>query len=281
MISLTKDKRMLGYESLSSYANISHFVTTRHGGCSEGTYASFNCAPYSGDDAEKVRQNQMILVEELWQKPGKLWQKPKELVIPFQTHETKCLLIDDVYVSASSHQRQELLHGVDALITREPGYCLCISTADCVPVLVYDKKQGAIAAIHAGWRGTVASIVRDVLLRMKEEFGTSGEDVIACIGPSISFASFEVGEEVYEAFQKNGFDMPRISMRKEETGKYHIDLWEANRMQLLAFGVPTEQVELAQICTYIHHEEFFSARRLGIKSGRILSGIMLHERTQL
>ena len=157
-----------------------------------------------------------------------------------------------------------MLHGVDALITRELGYCLCISTADCVPVLIYDKKHSAIAAIHAGWRGTVAYIVRDTLLRMEKEFGTSGEDVIACIGPSISLASFEVGEEVYEAFQKNGFDMPRISIRKEETGKHHIDLWEANRMQILAFGVPSGQVELARICTYIHHDEFFSARRLAL-----------------
>lgn len=144
-------------------------------------------------------------------------------------------------------------------------------------MLIYDKKHSAIAAIHAGWRGTVAYIVRDTLLRMEKEFGTSGEDVIACIGPSISLASFEVGEEVYEAFQKNGFDMPRISIRKEETGKHHIDLWEANRMQILAFGVPSGQVELARICTYIHHDEFFSARRLGIKSGRILSGIMIHK----
>ena len=185
---------MLGYESLSSYSNISHFVTTRQGGCSEGNYASFNCTPYSGDEAEKVRRNQTLLMEGMS-------QTPEELVIPVQTHEANCLLIGDAYLSASSQQRQEMLHGVDALITRELGYCLCISTADCVPVLIYDKKHSAIAAIHAGWRGTVAYIVRDTLLRMEKEFGTSGEDVIACIGPSISLASFEVGEEVYEAFQ--------------------------------------------------------------------------------
>ena len=161
---------MLGYESLSSYSNISHFVTTRQGGCSEGNYASFNCTPYSGDEAEKVRRNQTLLMEGMS-------QTPEELVIPVQTHETNCLLIGDAYLSASSQQRQEMLHGVDALITREPGYCLCISTADCVPVLIYDKKHSAIAAIHAGWRGTVAYIVRDTLLRMEKEFGTSGEDV--------------------------------------------------------------------------------------------------------
>ena len=209
---------MLGYESLSSYSNISHFVTARQGGCSEGAYASFNCTPYSGDEAEKVRRNQSLLMEGMS-------QMPRELVIPLQTHDTNCLLIGDVYLSASPRQKQDMLCGVDALITREPGYCLCISTADCVPVLVYDTKHCAVAAIHAGWRGTVAYIVRDTLLRMEKEFGTSGEDVVACIGPSISLTSFEVGE----------------------------------------------------ICTYIHHDDFFSARRLGIKSGRILSGIMIHE----
>ena len=186
---------MLGYESLSSYSNISHFVTTRQGGCSEGNYASFNCTPYSGDEAEKVRRNQTLLMEGMS-------QTPEELVIPVQTHETNCLLIGDAYLSASSQQRQEMLHGVDALITREPGYCLCISTADCVPVLMYDKKHSAIAAIHAGWRGTVAYIVRDTLLRMEKEFGTSGEDVVACIGPSISLASFEVGRKCMKHFRR-------------------------------------------------------------------------------
>ena len=203
-------------------------------------------------------------------------QIPEELVIPVQTHETNYLLIGDAYLSASSQQRQEMLHGVDALITREPGYCLCISTADCVPVLVYDKKHGAIAAIHAGWRGTVAYIVRDTLLRMEKEFGTSGEDVVACIGPSISLASFEVGEEVYEAFQKNGFDMPRISIRKEETGKHHIDLWKRTECKSLLVCRPDRWSLPGYVRIFIT-TSFFSARRLGIKSGRILSGIMIHK----
>lgn len=261
---------MLGYESLSLYSNISHFVTSRHGGYGEGAYASFNCTPYSGDSAENVRRNQQLLIESM--SPG----KPLELVIPWQTHHTRCLLVGDSYLSASLRERENMLQGVDALITRQPGYCLCISTADCVPVLVYDRKQGAVAAIHAGWRGTVNYIVRDTLARMQQEFGTQGRDVIACIGPSISLDSFEVGEEVYEAFRNNGFDMSRISIRKEKTGKHHIDLWEANRLQLLSWGVPPAQIELAGICTYIRHEDFFSARRLGIKSGRILSGIMIN-----
>ena len=247
---LTSDNKMLGYELMKAYPNISCFSTTRHGGCSKGNYASFNCNGYCGDEAEDVNRNRELLRSLL---PG----ESVELVIPHQTHSDHVKVVDTIQVNTE-------LEGVDALVTDIPGYCLCVSTADCVPVLLYDTRKKVVAAIHAGWRGTVAYIVRDTLLRMEKEFGTSGEDVIACIGPSISLASFEVGEEVYEAFQKNGFDMPRISIRKEETGKHHIDLWEANRMQILAFGVPSGQVELARICTYIHHDEFFSARRLGI-----------------
>ena len=173
--------------------------------------------------------------------------------------------------------RQLLLRGMDALITNVPGYCVCVTTADCVPVLLYDKKQHVVAAVHAGWKGTVKHIVSHVMDNMTQKFGTQGEDVIACIGPSISLESFEVGDEVYDAFEESGFDMSLISMKKKETGKYHIDLWEANRIELLNRRVPAEQIEVAGICTYIHHDEFFSARRLGIDSGRTLSGIMIRK----
>mgnify|MGYP000790369937 CR=1 FL=1 len=132
-----------------------------------------------------------------------------------------------------------------------------------------------VAAAHAGWRGTVNYIAGHTLDRMRALYGTDGKDVIACIGPGISLPSFEVGEEVYEAFRTNGFAMDYISEWKPETHKHHIDLWAANRMQLLDFGVPGEQIETSGICTYMRHDEFFSARRLGIKSGRILSGIMI------
>lgn len=270
MISLTEDRKMLGYGLLHSYSNISHFVTTRHGGCSRGAYASFNCSPYSGDEADKAQANRETLCRALD-------LSLRQLVIPYQTHGTKVLAVNDEFAGASIERQQEMLYGVDALITRQPGYCLCISTADCVPVLLYDRKHEVIAAIHAGWRGTVAFIVGHVLEEMRAAFGTEGPDVTACIGPSISVESFEVGEEVYEAFRLNGFDMARVSLWKKETGKHHIDLWEANRLQLLDFGVSDSQIEVAGICTYTHHNDFFSARRLGIASGRILSGILLKE----
>jgi len=114
--------------------------------------------------------------------------------------------------------------------------------------------------------------VEKTLEVMKSQYGTDGKDVIACIGPSISLESFEVGDEVYSAFAEAGFDMFRIARRYE---KWHLDLWEANRLQLLTHGVLPENIEVVGICTYQQHKDFFSARRLGIKSGRILSGIQI------
>ena len=274
MISLTEDNRMLGYEALHLYSDIFHFVTTRHGGVGGGTYASFNCSHYCGDEPGNVRENRARLL-------GGFPQPPIELIVPVQTHGVEILHIEDSFHTLPAARKEELLHGIDAVMTSAPGYCICVSTADCVPVLLYDLKHRAIAAVHAGWRGTVAYILHRTLQRMNRCFGTEGGDVVACIGPSISRESFEVGEEVYEAFQQHDFDMSRISVWNERTRKHHIDLWEANRIQLLDFGVPDSRIELSGICTYTHCDEFFSARRLGIRSGRILAGIMLASALEL
>ena len=255
---LTSHKQMLEYGILKPYSNIFGFSTTRHGGCGEGAYATFNCTHYCGDNLEHVRAN----LENL---STLLPERPRVFVIPRQTHTTNVRVVTDI-------PTLEELQEVDAVVTDLKGYCLCVSTADCVPVLLYDKERKVIAAVHAGWRGTVGRIVEKTIEMMKSHYGTEGEDVIACIGPSISLESFEVGDEVYAAFEEAGFDMSRIA---KKYAKWHLDLWEANRLQLLAHGVLPEHIEVAGICTYQHHEDFFSARRLGIKSGRILSGIML------
>lgn len=260
MKGLTSDKRMLEYGQMKSYSNISCFSTTRYGGCSEGNYASFNCTHYCGDNPEHVFANKKTLC-------SLLPQCLVKLVVPCQTHSTNVKVI-------ASPSDVEALENVDALVTSMPGYCLCVSTADCIPVLLYDKEKQVVAAIHAGWRGTVERIVGKTLQTMRKTYGTDGNDIIACIGPGISLDAFEVGDEVYRAFEEAGFEMSRIS-RKED--KWHIDLWEANRLQLLEEGVFEGNIEVAGICTYQSVEHFFSARRLGIRSGRILSGIMLHK----
>ena len=255
---LTSHKQMLEYGILKPYSNIFGFSTTRHGGCGEGAYATFNCTHYCGDSPEHVKTNLESLA-------ALLPVRPRVIVVPRQTHTTNVRVITDVPTS-------EELQDVDAVVTHLKDFCLCVSTADCVPVLLYDKEKQVIAAIHAGWRGTVGHIVEKTIEVMRAQYGTEGKDLVACIGPSISLESFEVGDEVYAAFEEAGFDMARIARRYK---KWHLDLWEANRVQLLANGVLPEHIEVAGICTFQCYEDFFSARRLGIKSGRILSGIML------
>lgn len=266
----TSADRMLEYGLMKAYSNISCFSTTRYGGCSQGNYASFNCNEYCGDVPAHVEANRRSLQRAL--------AVPSEaLVIPHQVHGVQVGVVDEAYSRKGPEEQKACLEGIDALVTDLPRYCLCVSTADCVPVLLYDARRQVVAAIHAGWRGTVARIVAHTLAVMNERYGSEGEDIHAVIGPSISQEAFEVGEEVYEAFSNAGFDMKRIARRMD---KWHLDLWEANRMQLLAGGVKPEHVELSGICTYARNETFFSARRQGIQSGRILSGIMIHENTK-
>lgn len=243
---------------------IKAFSTERAGGYSNGAYASFNCNPYCGDDIESVEQNIQLLCSDVDIPSHRLF-------LPEQVHGTDIFVVDEQFLSTSVSKQKELLHGIDALITTLPNCCIAVSTADCVPILLYDKRTSALAAIHAGWRGTLSGIVVKVLQKMKSDYSTQAKDVMACIGPSISLDAFEVGDEVYDSFYNSGFPMDRIACRKK---KWHIDLWEANRWLLLECGLHDSSIEVSGICTYKDYERFFSARRLGIHSGRIVSGIM-------
>lgn len=247
---------------------VTAFSTTRHGGWGSGAYGTFNCTPYTGDESSVVQANQELLCK-------LVGVTAERLIIPYQTHSCNVMNFDESFMQLSGDARQAMLQEKDAVITNIPNVCLCVSTADCVPVLLYDSVREVVAAVHAGWRGTVGKIVAHTLQVMREHYGTQAKDVHAIIGPCISLKAFEVGIEVYEAFEQAGFDMSQIAHWHPEKEKYHIDLPAANRLQLLAEGVPEEQIHDSAICTYTQHEDFFSARRLGIRSGRILNGIVM------
>lgn len=254
-----------------SDTSVTAFSTTRHGGHGSGAYGTFNCTPYTDDAPEVVRANQEQLCKEL--------DIPTErLIIPYQTHSCNILAIDEDFMQMTGEERHAILQEKDAVMTDLRGLCLCVSTADCIPLLLYDPLHHAIAAVHAGWRGTVSRIAAHTLQAMQTTYGTRSTDVQAVIGPGISLNAFEVGIEVYRAFEEAGFDMGRIARWHEEKGKYHLDLPMANRLQLQEMGVPEGQIHDSRICTYTRHRDFFSARRLGIKSGRILNGIMIKQR---
>ncbi|MBR3897051.1 MAG: peptidoglycan editing factor PgeF [Bacteroidaceae bacterium] len=254
----------MSYLSYPFPEGITAFSTCRDGGVGEGAYTSFNCTHYCGDNPIHVATNRQRLCAD--------WSIPfNRLIIPRQVHGTDVAVIDEAFLALPSTEQEQQLDGVDALISPLSEVCLAISTADCIPILLYDTRARIVAAIHAGWRGTVARIVSLTLSRMRELYGTRGVDVRAVIGPGISMDAFEVGDEVYDAFRQADFPMEHIARRY---AKWHIDLWEANRLQLLDEGLLPESIEVANICTFQHVDRFFSARRLGILSGRILTAIM-------
>lgn len=195
------------------------------------------------------------------------------LMIPRQTHSVNVAWVDG----------PGEVPDTDAVITRQRGLCVAVKTADCIPVLLYDEAQQLVAAVHAGWRGTVGRIVE----RTIREMGSRGEDIHAVIGPGISLDAFEVGDEVYEAFSREGFPMERIARRYPigsnsslcaqpsaiNAQKWHIDLWEANRWLLELQGVTN--IQTAGICTFKHCHEYYSARRETINTGRNINGIIL------
>lgn len=259
---------MLQFSGLSRECNISHFITTRHGGVSKGDYATLNPGEYSGDDSASIRMNRKILSDVIG-------ISSERIFAPYQIHEAEIGCIDTGFLSLPASLQQQEMYGKDALVTDVPEVCVAVSTADCVPVLVYSPDKQVVAAIHAGWRGTVKRIVRKSVQVMIDKYQCDPSCMLAGIGPSISQDAFEVGDEVVEAFKAADFDLSQIVIRHPSTGKAHVDLWEANRWQLLSSGLPDNQIEIAGICTYTHFDQFFSARRLGIKSGRIMSGIFV------
>ncbi|MDO4994782.1 MAG: peptidoglycan editing factor PgeF [Bacteroidales bacterium] len=193
------------------------------------------------------------------------------IVIPHQVHDTRCLLIDEIFFQRSDEQRTACLEGIDAVISNLTDVLLCISTADCIPIIIYDSRHHAAAVIHAGWKGTVGRIVQTTFTQMQNAFGTQGEDCRSVIGPGISLESFEVGDEVYDLFSNAGFDMESITHRFD---KWHIDLPLCNRQQLLCCDIPQMNIYVSDVCTF-RDTHYFSARREGMQTGRNMTCIKL------
>jgi len=265
MISVTiKGLSLLQFDNLNRFPEILHFSTTRSGGSSEANYSSLNLGLNSGDSPDQVISNRETLCRALE-------IDSEKFIFPKQTHTANVKVITEIFLLAGLPERKHYLLDTDAVITALPGICIAVKTADCVPVLLYDPERKVIAAIHAGWRGTAQNIINKTIQKMAEEFGSNPADLIAGIGPSISPEVYEVGEDVYSRFDP-AFCRETDPVIKE---KKLLNLWEANRQQLLRAGVPSGQIELARICTLSDQERFFSARRDGAKTGRMGTGIML------
>lgn len=189
-------------------------------------------------------------------------------------------------LTASAHMRQ--VHGTsvipapsraeppeaDGLMTAATGLGLVVHSADCVPLLFWAARAGAIAAVHAGWRGTLARIAAEAVSELEEAFDVEPEEIHVALGPAIRSCCFEVGDEVVEAFARSGRDMERIAS-PGPNGRKHLDLIEDNKIQLSRAGVEEQRIYDSGRCTSCENERFYSFRREGQGVGRVISMVGL------
>lgn len=199
--------------------------------------------------------------------------------LPYPVLQPKQIHSDKIYVV--KRLTQETPIGYDALVTALPNFAIGVRTADCIPVLLYDCRNRVIAAVHCGWRGTVLKLSEKVIRLMMLEYGSHPECIKAVIGPGIGPDSFQVKEDVVSAFDNAGFSMDEILINKGTLlmPDYFIDLWKANSLILEKIGIISSNIFTAGICSFINHDEFYSARYLtNNKCPRTISSIMLIKR---
>jgi YfiH family protein len=237
-------------EALCAFPGLVHAVTTRHGGVSPAPFDSLNLSAHAGDSPENVQENLARLHSALGLEHG-------------ATVDASQAQADRV-ARITTNERGTRIQMVDGLITNVQGIPLMLRFADCVPILFYDPTHRAIGIAHAGWRGTVAKVVTNTVNAMREAFDTVPADLIACVGPAIGPCCYEIGNDVLERVNTAFPESSDLLLHRN--GTIHLNLWEANALQLRALGV--EQIDIAGVCTSDHTTDFYSWRREKAHTGR-------------
>jgi YfiH family protein len=193
----------------------------------------------------------------------------EQLAVPRQVHGSAVLVLDPARRELWKRELEDV--PADALIGDDPSVACAVRTADCVPVLLADRKRGRVAAIHAGWRGVAQHVIGSTVRRLGE-LGTRAEDLLAAIGPHISCAAFEVGPEV--AAELAQASSAAGAVQQEPGQKPHVSLAAIVRAQLRDLGIAADAIDELGGCTYLDAARFFSYRRDGARSGRMLSAIV-------
>jgi YfiH family protein len=268
-----------------------HGFSTRRGGvsrtyCAEGEPGELNLGFTPDDERAHVLENRELLAEAV------TGDRKTPIATLRQIH-SNVLVIGG---PAAGLVPGQSLGKADGLMTSEPGILLAVQTADCIPVLVADRRRRAVAAFHAGWRGTVKRIVENGIGRMRMEFGSRPEDLVAAIGPGNLVCCYQVGEDVLSEFESQfsyGSELflevydndpvktkyPLLFMTRCAPGhpsigpSLHVDLVEANRRQLLSAGLKARAIQVVGACTHCHQELFFSHRGSRGRCGRMMSAI--------
>ncbi len=233
------------------YRELIALQSTRNGGGSAGAFSSLNLGRNTGDRKERVEENFQRLCSDIGINPGRL-------VTSRQVHGTEILFAEE----AGNYD------GYDALITDRQNLFLCIFTADCYPVLIYDPRHQTSGAVHAGWKGSAGAIVMKTIEAMRVRFNSLPEECLAWIGTGISPEAYEVGRAVALEFPAGSCQ--RCPDRNNEE-KYLLDLALVNYRQLLAAGVQPANIERSHFCSLRDSNLFFSYRRDRGETGRMVS----------
>ncbi|QIP12571.1 peptidoglycan editing factor PgeF [Spirosoma aureum] len=239
----------------SDFNQLTAAESTRHGGVSPAPFSSLNLGINTSDEPGNVTENRRRFFRALG-----LEESESHFASSHQVHGTAIM-----YATKGGR-----FDGYDALITDIPDLFVGVTVADCVPILIYDKVNQAVAAIHAGWRGTAGEIVTKTLAAMQQQFGTAADQCYAYIGTCIDENSFEVGPEVAEQFA------PAYKQKDSGTLKDCIDLKAANRQQLVDFGIPLAQIGVSPFSTVLNNDDYFSYRAEQGQTGRMLAVIGIH-----
>ncbi|HEX2657927.1 MAG TPA: peptidoglycan editing factor PgeF [Polyangia bacterium] len=237
-----------------------HGFTTRRGGVSRPPYDSFNLGGKWGDDAALVAENRRRF---------RAAAGDRDVHFATQVHGHAV-----ARVSASDPVERTGALRADAVATAVPGTAVGVYVADCVPILLADTRTGACAAVHAGWRGTVAGVLAEAIRHLTVELGARPADLRVAIGPSIGPCCFEVGPEVVDAVEA-AFPAARAADAiLTHKPKAHVDLWTLNRLTARELGVAADAIDVAGLCTACDRERFFSYRRDHGQTGQLAAFIV-------
>ena len=249
-------------KKLSKFSNITHGFFNKNGGVSKGIYKSLNCGFSSNDKKDDIKKNLQIIKR-------KICKKSKNIFLVKQIHGDKLLFLDQ-----NSRIKNRSINA-DAIITEKKKFPIAILTADCVPILIFDKKRKMIAAIHAGWRGAYKGIIQKVIKFMFKK-GCKKQDMTVAIGPSISRENYEVGKKFKDKFIKK--NKKNIAFFKINKNRIYFDLPNYVKKQVKLNKI--KNIDLLNIDTFKEKNNFFSARRsLNLKHtdyGRNISIIVIN-----
>jgi YfiH family protein len=231
---------------------ITHAIFTRHGGVSRSPWRSLNVGGTVGDEPDRVRENRQRSFEALNLNPSSIYDA-------WQVHGRQ------VVFAEKPRKPDEPYQQADILLTNRPGVTLFMRFADCVPIMLYDPRQGVVGVVHAGWRGTVKRAPAAAVEAMQVHYQCRPADILAGIGPSIGGHHYPVGAEVVQQVQV-AFETQAAEFLSQRNGQVNLDLWGANRSVLEDCGV--EQIELSGLCTACDVSEWYSHRAEHGKTGR-------------